>query len=126
MTFAIEKMISSFLLQTCFLWAILKVQLSRSPAGATCCLVVLLLLFIMKNWSNICRSFAADLAPVFLYYLLSRSLAPLLFLYCKYVWWIMGHILNGKHIFENSFSTMRRVEKKRSKLRSQLLLLRKI
>ena len=100
-------MISSFLLQTCFLWAILKVQLSRSPA-TTYLLLVLLLLFIMKNWSNICRSFAADLAPVF-HYLLSRSLASLtLSLYCKYVWWIMGHILNGKHIFQNSFSIRRR------------------
>ena len=26
----------------------------------------------------------------------------------KYVWWIMGHILNGKHIFQNSFSMRRR------------------
>lgn len=62
----------------------------------------------MKNWSNICRSFAADLAPVFhYYYLLSHSLLAS-FSIAKYVWWIMGHILNGKHIFQNSFSIRRR------------------
>ena len=62
---------------------------------------------IVCSWFGLCFSLQLVIA------LLSLTHS----LYCKYVWWIMGHILNGKHIFQNSFSTRRR-EKKRSKLRN--------
>ena len=106
----LKKMISSFLLQTCFLWAILKVQLSRSPCSVSMYIVTVAIYHekLVKYLQIVCSWFGPCFSLLLLLVIALLTSLTHSFSIAKYVWWIMGHILNGKHIFQNSFSMRRR------------------
>ena len=78
----LKKMISSFLLQTCFLWAILKVQLSRSPCSVSMYIVTVAIYHekLVKYLQIVCSWFGPCFSLVLL---LVIALLTSLFLYCK-------------------------------------------
>ena len=111
----LKKMISSFLLQTCFLWAILKVQLSRSPCSVSMYIFTVAIyheklvkyLQIVCSWFGPCFSLLGTTCY--------RTLLTSLFLYCK-----ICLVDNGTHFeWKTHFSKfIFHQEEKRSKLRS--------